>query len=231
LPFLKLKNYNQTSCYIFDVPDDILSRSSNKLYWTKKTSTAWRHIMYKKLSLLITFLLVFIFAGTALAQGPGPTHTDPAWQVSYWNNKSLSGTPVVQTSEGDLNWDWGQGAPANVPADGFSARWTKYIDSTAGSYRFTATADDGIRVYVDNTLLINQWSDHPAQTFTSRCSFRQVSCIRKASGSSRCNSIRARAGISRSESPGVAESAPARDVAGGVRSSNTGPSPSPAPTA
>jgi hypothetical protein len=38
--------------------------------------------MYKKLSLLITFLLVFIFAGTALAQGPGPTHTDPAWQVS-----------------------------------------------------------------------------------------------------------------------------------------------------
>jgi hypothetical protein len=123
--------------------------------------------MYKKLSLLITFLLVFIFAGTALAQGPGPTHTDLTWQVSYWNNKSLSGTPVVQTSEGDLNWDWGQGGPANVPTDVFSARWTKYIDSTAGSYRFTATADDGIRVYVDNTLLINQWSDHPAQTFTA----------------------------------------------------------------
>ena len=30
----------------------------------------------------------------------------------------------------------------------------------AGLYRFTATSDDGIRVYVDNDLIINQWYEH-----------------------------------------------------------------------
>jgi hypothetical protein len=123
--------------------------------------------MYRKLSILFTFLFAFITVGTTLAQGPAPQHTDPQWQVSYWNNMSLSGTPIVQTAETNLDWNWGQAGPANVPADNFSARWTKYIDVAAGSYRFTATADDGIRVYVDNTLLINQWSDHPATTYTA----------------------------------------------------------------
>lgn len=123
--------------------------------------------MYRKISLLLTFLFIFVFAGSAFAQREAPLHSDPLWEVSYWNNRTLSGTPVVQTAEANLNWDWGQGGPANVGADNFSARWTKYIDVTAGAYRFTATADDGIRVYVDNNLIINAWSDHPAQTYVA----------------------------------------------------------------
>ncbi len=124
--------------------------------------------MYRKLTVVTLLLGLFLFYQTALAQG-GPTaqHTDPVWQVSYWNNKTLSGTPVVQTTEAEINWDWGLGGPSGLPADGFSARWSKYIDVTAGVYRFTATADDGVRVYVDGNLIINQWSDHPAQTFTA----------------------------------------------------------------
>ncbi len=123
--------------------------------------------MSKKIATLLTFVFVLLMANTTLAQTEGPEHTDPVWQVSYWNNKTLSGNPIVQTTEVDINWDWGQAGPPGVPADNFSARWTKYIDITAGSYRFTATADDGIRVYVDNVLLINQWSDHPALTYTA----------------------------------------------------------------
>lgn len=126
--------------------------------------------MYRKFKLTVLFLIVslFLFQQTALAQdGPTTQHTDAVWQVSYWNNKTLSGNPVVQTTETDINWDWGMGGPSGLPADGFSARWSKYIDVAAGTYRFTATADDGIRVYVDNNLIINQWSDHPAQAFTA----------------------------------------------------------------
>lgn len=123
--------------------------------------------MYRKIIVLLTFVFVFVFAGTILAEPEAPLHTDPLWEVSYWNNRTLSGTPVVQTAEANLDWNWGQGGPANVPADNFSARWTKYIDVSAGSYRFTATADDGMRVYVDSGLIINAWSDHPAQTYTA----------------------------------------------------------------
>lgn len=126
--------------------------------------------MYRKFKLTVLTLILglFLFQQTAFAQdGPIGQHTDSVWQVSYWNNKTLTGNPVVQTGETNINWDWGMGSPSGLPADGFSARWTKYIDVAGGTYRFTATADDGVRVYVDNNLIINQWSDHPAQTFTA----------------------------------------------------------------
>lgn len=123
--------------------------------------------MYRKITFLLTFVFLLIFTGTVWAEPEAPLHTDPLWEVSYWNNRMLSGTPIVQTAEANLDWNWGQGGPANVPADNFSARWTKYIDVSAGTYRFTATADDGIRVYIDNDLIINNWNDHPAQSYVA----------------------------------------------------------------
>jgi hypothetical protein len=78
---------------------------------------------------------------------------------------ALSGSPVLQRSESNLDYNWGTGSPdAAVWADGFSARWTRYLDLTAGTYRFTATSDDGMRVYVDGVAIIAQWYDHSAQT-------------------------------------------------------------------
>jgi len=66
---------------------------------------------------------------------------------------------VAETS---LDHNWGSGGPAGL-TDGFSARWTRYLD-LAGTYRFTATSDDGIRVYVDGISIINEWYDHAAKT-------------------------------------------------------------------
>ena len=125
--------------------------------------------MYRKLTIVLAlFIGLLLFQQTALAQDvPTGQHTASVWDVSYWNNKTLTGSPTVQTTEADINWNWGAGGPSGLPSDRFSARWSKYIDVTAGAYRFTATADDGVRVYVDGSLIINQWSDHPAQTFTA----------------------------------------------------------------
>jgi hypothetical protein len=90
------------------------------------------------------------------------------WQVAYWNNPTLSGEPTIRGTDEALNHDWGRGAPrAEINADRFSARWTRYIDVAAGTYRFIATSDDGIRVYVDGDLVIDQWYDHAPQTFTA----------------------------------------------------------------
>ena len=124
----------------------------------------------KRLCLLISFALVLLSVGIAYAQEPWPPeprHTDPFWQVAYWNNMTLSGAPVVQGSDQHLAWDWGGGSPrGGVNADHFSARWKRYVDVTdAGTYRFTATSDDGIRVYVDNDPVIDEWHDHPVRTF------------------------------------------------------------------
>jgi hypothetical protein len=111
-----------------------------------------------------------VVATPTLAQepwSPQPKHTAPFWEVSYWNNPSLSGEAVMRGTDVNLDHDWGTGSPhSTVSVDRFSARWTRYIDVAAGTYRFTATSDDGIRVIVDGRSIIDQWTDHPAQTFT-----------------------------------------------------------------
>jgi hypothetical protein len=116
--------------------------------------------------MLLLALMLVVGAGTAAAQDPTPRHSDAQWQASYWSNPTLSGAATVSRLEGDLNFNWGTGSPDGaIPSDNFSARWSKYIDATAGNYRFKATSDDGIRVYVDNRLIIDRWYDHSAQTF------------------------------------------------------------------
>ncbi len=119
--------------------------------------------------LLLGMLLALGLAGPALAEGAvTPAHADPVWQASYWNNRNLAGEPVLQRSEASLDHNWGSGSPdAVVHADGFSARWTRYIDVPAGLYRFTAISDDGIRVFVDGQPIIDEWYTHPARTFTA----------------------------------------------------------------
>lgn len=125
--------------------------------------------MFARILFLIALALLLTMVGTALAQEPvGPYHADPSWRASYWNNLSLSGTPALERSEVTLNHDWGAGSPnAIVRADSFSARWTRYLLLSEGTYRFTATSDDGIRVWVDGELIIEEWNDHPAKTVSA----------------------------------------------------------------
>jgi hypothetical protein len=124
--------------------------------------------LFRFLTLFLLFALLLPATPVALAQDFSPQHTDPGWQAFYWNNPDLSGAPVVQRFDNDLNFDWGLNSPGGaIPADNFSARWDRYIDVTPGTYRFTVVADDGIRVFVDNELIINQWRDQPAQTYTA----------------------------------------------------------------
>jgi hypothetical protein len=126
--------------------------------------------MVKRILFVVSVIAVLLFPSMALAQGPiSPTHSDPTWQASYWNNATLSGSPVLQREEADLNYDWGYGSPdPSVVIDNFSARWTRYLYmEQAGTYRFTVTSDDGVRVFVDDVQIIDGWWDHGARTFTA----------------------------------------------------------------
>ena len=125
--------------------------------------------MFRRISIPINLILALVLTGAALAQGPTPPQGSyPTWQAAYYNNKTLSGSPVLVRNESDINYDWGSSSPdPSVNADNFSARWTRYLNVTPGTYRFTATSDDVIRVWVDNALIINQWDEHAPQTFTA----------------------------------------------------------------
>lgn len=97
------------------------------------------------------------------------TVTNGDWFGQYYNNVDLSGDPVLTRTDPEINFNWGTGSPApQVQADNFSVRWTSTRTvSTAGNYTITATADDGIRVWVDGALVIDGWYDHPATTFSA----------------------------------------------------------------
>lgn len=112
--------------------------------------------------------LLLLSAATVSAQGNvliQPQHSDPTWTAYYWDNMTFTGQPVLQRADAAINFNWGTGSPGTgVPADRFSVRWQRYIDVAAGTYRFTATSDDGIRVWVDDRLLIDSWRDQAPTT-------------------------------------------------------------------
>ncbi|MCB9004724.1 MAG: SH3 domain-containing protein [Ardenticatenaceae bacterium] len=112
---------------------------------------------------------LIILASSVWWNSTAVTHAaNTNWNASYWNNKTLSGTPVLQQQENDLNHDWGDGTPNTlVNKDQFSARWTRTLNVSAGSYRFTATMDDGMRVWFDNVLIIDSWWDSQVHSLSA----------------------------------------------------------------
>jgi len=56
--------------------------------------------------------------------------------------------------------NWGRGAPApGVGTDFWSARYAGRFYFAPGNHDFFAVSDDGVRVYIDDILLINAWFD------------------------------------------------------------------------
>jgi beta-glucosidase len=96
---------------------------------------------------------------------PVPASVSPGgFKGEYFNNKELQGTPVVVRTDEQINFDWSRGRPApQINEDGFSARWTgKITPPESGVYQLGATADDGVRVYLDGQLLVDAWKGNQA---------------------------------------------------------------------
>lgn len=97
---------------------------------------------------------------------PVPPAGTGAWTASYFSNSNLSGSPTVILNEADPTHFWGANQPyPTVPADNFSARWTSTQSLNGGNYQIRANADDGVRVYVDNNLVLDEWHLATAQTY------------------------------------------------------------------
>ena len=93
-----------------------------------------------------------------------PPHSFAAndFTAEYFDNMTLSGTPVLTRSEAEVNYNWGSGSlDASIPNDRFSARWTATFHSQTEKFVFTVTADDGVRLFVDDQIVIDQWKDQP----------------------------------------------------------------------
>ena len=84
----------------------------------------------------------------------------PAIQLrAEYYNGAITGNPAYVTCD-NLSFDhyWRLGGPGNgIGNDFFSARWVGHVFLPAGSYTFRVGADDGIRLWLDGALIINEW--------------------------------------------------------------------------
>ncbi len=88
------------------------------------------------------------------------------WLGQYFNNPSLEGTAALIRDDPQINFNWGNASPApQIQPDLFSARWTRNIQFPENSYTFFARSDDGVRIWVDNQLIISQWQEATGQTY------------------------------------------------------------------
>ncbi len=102
-----------------------------------------------------------VFNWTPISGG----NTYPNWQGEYFANQFLAGSPTFVRDDRYLDFSWGFGAPdLRLPADNFSARWTRTFNGVPGQYRLNLTSDDGARLYVNNQLIIDNWSVQAAKT-------------------------------------------------------------------
>ncbi len=81
--------------------------------------------------------------------------------VTYYNNMDFTGTTVTGVDP-TVDFAWGAGSPAAAIAnDTFSARWTGQVQApVTGTYTFYTQSDDGVRLWVNNQQLVNNWTDH-----------------------------------------------------------------------
>ncbi len=94
----------------------------------------------------------------------------PAGQylAQYYANTTLTGTPATTVCEpAPLDHAFGTGAPTGVGPDNFSARWSGTFDFAVGPHVFQARSGEGIRLYVDDELVIDQWANPTASTFSA----------------------------------------------------------------
>ena len=87
------------------------------------------------------------------------------WRGEYFSNSELQGEPVLVRDDQEINFQWGNNPPApGMPAENYSMRWTISREAPAGIYRFTGTFDNGVRLWIDDNLIVDKWVAAPVST-------------------------------------------------------------------
>lgn len=84
------------------------------------------------------------------------------WSGRYFTNQSWSGTPAITRCDTAVNFNWGGGGPSGAkPVDHFSVEWHSARYFPAGASTVSSTSDDGMQIWLDGTLIVNNSGVHP----------------------------------------------------------------------
>ena len=68
----------------------------------------------------------------------------------------------------DFDWEWTGSPGPGINHSFYSIRWTGNYRANSGIYKFTATVDDGIRLWVGGKKVIDVWRLNDNQTFKGK---------------------------------------------------------------
>jgi hypothetical protein len=111
------------------------------------------------IGLPIVLIIVFSISPALVRHIQNVFSPELAWRGRYYANTEVRGTPARVNREAVITFDWGEERPfPELPPDNFSARWTRTDKFDAGVYIFAIRSTGGVRVFLDNELIIDSWS-------------------------------------------------------------------------
>ena len=89
----------------------------------------------------------------------------------YYDNINFTNQVLTRT-DATVDFSWGLGSPAgNIGSDTFSVRWSGQIEPLySETYTFQTTSDDGIRLWINNQLVIDKFIDQAPTEHTGTIS-------------------------------------------------------------
>lgn len=106
------------------------------------------------------YLHVYMKKGNMVVYALHPVLLGDGLMASYFPNRFLSGNANSIRVDPYINFNW-------VGQENFSVRWTGFIvPKYSQVYTFYVIRDDGVRLWVNNQLLIDRWFDHAATEYS-----------------------------------------------------------------
>ncbi len=124
--------------------------------------------------LVLSLWLAGLGASSAVAAPAAQQAT--AWTGFYFNNMNLQGSPVFVRDDPNLDFVWGSWGPGGgIPGTNFSVRWLRWVFADRpGNWTFTTITDDGVRLWVDDQLVIDAWHDQPPTAHSAMLNLTQA---------------------------------------------------------
>jgi outer membrane protein OmpA-like peptidoglycan-associated protein len=101
------------------------------------------------------------------AHGQAQRPTGDGVEAVYYEGSNFE-RPLLRRREPTVYEHWSRLGPApGVPAENFSVRWTGWLaPPVSGRYLLHVSVDDGMRIWLNDRLLVNEWQVQPASRFS-----------------------------------------------------------------
>jgi len=86
-------------------------------------------------------------------------------KAEYFANRNLEGAPLATRIDQTVDSNWINPRVQGLGDSNFSIRWTGKLTATvAGRHSFAVTGDDGYRLWINGSRVIDHWSTHGSET-------------------------------------------------------------------